>query len=76
MSEQPPKFLLRHTNPYGEHHYLVSLGDQWPNHHGRKLISMTTESTERARKFETIPDAVAILQEAGDPHGWEVISAP
>ena len=67
----PPPYVLVHTNNYGERHYFVALGDKpWPQHPERRLIDATTRDKIKARVFDTLPEALAVLVQAGNPPGW------
>lgn len=68
-------FLLLYENPYRERFYFVEAGDM---HHSQKLgairlISTTTPDVTKARKFDTAPEAAAVLLEAGNPASWEIL---
>lgn len=66
-------YVLRSTNQWGEVYYFLRFGEV---HRNIRLIAETTQNIERARTFETYPEAVAALHEAGDPQGWEVVPKP
>lgn len=65
-----PKFLLRFTNQYGETYYFVALGER---HLTQWLISATTPDRNKARKFDTAPEAAQVLVDAGNPVSWEIL---
>ncbi len=67
----PPPYLLVHTNRYSERHYFVALGDCWPHRPEFRLIAETTSDRIRARVFDTLPEALAVIVEAGSPAAWE-----
>ncbi len=78
-----PRYVLRHTNAYGEWHYFVRLGHRWdedpkwqglPDPKNRRLIRETTKDRDKATVFDTLPDALAPIVEAGDPPGWQVMT--
>lgn len=56
-------------------HYLLRLGDQWPNDPRKRLIHETTPDPAKAHQFDTAEDARATLAQAGSPPGWEVVEA-
>ena len=67
----PPPYVLVHTNRFNERWYFVRLGDNWGRGDDRRLIAETTQDKIKARVFDTLPEALAILVEAGDPVAWE-----
>ncbi len=69
------KFILRHKNDHNEIHYFVRSGEL---HESKtlgiiRLISTVSENINRAKRFETAPEAAAVLLEAGRPDAWEVL---
>lgn len=63
-------FLLRYDNEYRQTFYLTRLGD-WYN--SQRLIAETSPSPERALRFDTAPEAAAVIASAGGPAGWTIV---
>ena len=68
-------FILRHKNGHSEIHYFVRSGDL---HESKtlgviRLISTVSEDINRAKRFETAPEAAAVLVGAGKPEFWEIL---
>ncbi len=68
-------FILRHRNDHNEVHYFVRSGEL---HESKtlgiiRLISTVSADVNRAKRFETAPEAAAILLEAGKPADWDVV---
>lgn len=66
------KFILRNTNKYGEHNYLVAHGEPWPHKPQLRLIRSTTQDRAKARRFDTHEECIAALKLSDDPPGWEI----
>lgn len=69
------KFVLKHTNSHNEIHYFVKSGDL---HDSKtlgiiRLISTVSEDINRARRFDTAPEAAELLVDAGKPADWEIV---
>lgn len=79
MNIQKPKpaqkFILVHTNSRNQRWFFVALGSPWPYRPERRMITSTTQDREKAKVFDTVPEALAILETAGDPPGWTVEAA-
>jgi hypothetical protein len=71
MNGTLPKYRLVHTNKWGEQHYFQRLGEHWPSNPARRCISRTTPDRHKAVVFDTLPEALAVLLEAGEPADWE-----
>ena len=69
------KFILRHKNDHNEIHYFVRSGEL---HESKTLgiirpISTVSANIKLAKRFETAPEAAALLLEAGSPADWEIL---
>ncbi len=64
-------YHLRFTNRHGEVYYFLAHGD---SHGAIKLIGATTPNITKARRFETAPEALLALTEAGEPDGWDLVT--
>ncbi len=73
-----PKFVLRYTNDIAEQTYLVSTGQI---HNGILLILDVAKQIRYAKRYETAPEALAVLLAAkavvtnieGALNGWDVL---
>ena len=70
-----PKFVLVHTNSRNQRHFFVALGAPWPGRPDRRLIAETTQDRAKATVFDTAPEALAIIVQAGEPPDWTVEAA-
>lgn len=68
-------FILRHRNDHNEVHYFVRSGDlnESKTLGVIRLISTVSEDINRAKRFDTAPEAAALLVEAGNPADWELV---
>lgn len=71
------KHRLRFTNTYGEQYWFAGFGPRRDAHpkwnrgpDARRLIGPTARRREDGLVFDTLPDALAVLVEAGDPPYW------
>jgi hypothetical protein len=69
------KFILRHHNDHNEVHYFVRSGEL---HESKtlgilRLISTVSENIKVARRFDSAPEAAAVLVEAGNPEFWDIL---
>ena len=69
------KYLLMHTNQYGERFYFQNLGAMWPHNPSRRLIERTTPIRDEARQFDSEEQANETLCTAGNPSNWEILPA-
>jgi hypothetical protein len=70
---QPICIRLKHVNPYGESHYFVSIGKEWPHKPGFFFVDRTTRVKEEAMCFESAEAAAQMMEMFdGGQCGWSV----
>jgi hypothetical protein len=72
-----PKYRLRFINAYKEEFWFAGFGPRRDAHpkwsrgpDPRRLIGPTSRTREGGMVFDTLPEALAVLVEAGDPPYW------
>lgn len=66
---------LKHTNPYGESHYLANIGLPWPSDPTKRLVERTSRTMKGAKEFATLEAARETLAVTGNQFSkeWTVV---